>query len=164
MLGIQALPDGADGGSGRGVREAAERRAINSTIQGSAADVIKVAMVNWAALAADKWPAQQPGIGLGAEVAGDGDGRGHAPTAAAAAAAAEATELRIPPGGAAPQSVELLAQIHDELLFECQEWALHDAVRAVRLTMEGAWSLDVPLLVKIQVGRSWGDMEDYVGG
>jgi DNA polymerase I-like protein with 3'-5' exonuclease and polymerase domains len=28
--------------------------------------------------------------------------------------------------------------------------------------MEGAWAMDVPLTVKIQVGQSWGSMEEYL--
>jgi len=51
----------------------------------------------------------------------------------------------------------MLMQVHDELVFEVREDAL-DAVRdGVRIRMQGAAELDVPLLVDIGAGRSWGE-------
>ena len=51
----------------------------------------------------------------------------------------------------------MLMQVHDELVFEVREDAL-DAVRdGVRIRMQGAAELDVPLLVDIGSGGSWGE-------
>jgi len=91
-------------------RAGAERAAINAPMQGTAADIIKRAMV-----AIDGWLLDR------------GD------------------------------DAHMLMQVHDELVFEVREGAL-DAVReGVRIRMQGAAELDVPLLVDIGSGRSWGE-------
>ncbi|HKT42076.1 MAG TPA: DNA polymerase I [Rhodanobacteraceae bacterium] len=91
-------------------RAGAERAAINAPMQGTAADIIKRAMV-----AIDGWLQDR------------GD------------------------------DAHMLMQVHDELVFEVREDAL-DAVRdGVRIRMQGAAELDVPLLVDIGSGRSWGE-------
>jgi len=91
-------------------RSGAERAAINAPMQGTAADIIKRAMV-----AIDGWLLER------------GD------------------------------DAHMLMQVHDELVFEVREEAL-DAVReGVRLRMQGAAELDVPLLVDIGSGSSWGE-------
>jgi DNA polymerase-1 len=91
-------------------RAGAERAAINAPMQGTAADIIKRAMV-----AIDGWLLDR------------GD------------------------------DAHMLMQVHDELVFEVREDAL-DAVReGVRIRMQGAAELDVPLLVDIGSGRSWGE-------
>jgi DNA polymerase-1 len=92
----------------RPVRENAERMAVNTPIQGSAADLIKLAMV-----------AVDAGIRAG----------------------------EIP--------CDMLLQVHDELVFECDE---ADAVRvaeAVRSEMEGAMELSVPLRVELGWAKNW---------
>lgn len=48
-------------------------------------------------------------------------------------------------------------QIHDELLFEVDQDALHDVVDTIKVSMEGACKLLVPLPVKFKMGRSWGE-------
>jgi len=55
----------------------------------------------------------------------------------------------------------LLVQIHDELLFEVPDENLADIVKIVRECMGNATSLSVPLLVKIQTGKSWGKLKLY---
>lgn len=58
-------------------------------------------------------------------------------------------------------------QIHDELLFLVRKECLSKAVGVIRSTLEAAvqggdmWSLTVPLPVKISVGPSWGELEEY---
>jgi DNA polymerase-1 len=89
-------------------RTAAERTAINAPMQGSAADIIKRAM-----LAVDSW--------IGRER---------------------------PP-------VRLLMQVHDELVLEVEENFVETAKTRLRDAMEGATSLDVPLLVDVGVGDDW---------
>ena len=93
-------------------RAAAERTAINTPIQGTAADIIKRAMV---------------------DVAG---------------------ELR----SANMQSV-LIIQVHDELLFDVAPGELSPLSELVTRCMEGAAKLDVPLVVDLASGRSWGALE-----
>jgi DNA polymerase-1 len=89
-------------------RTAAERTAINAPMQGSAADIIKRAM-----LAVDGW-----------------------------------IERERPP-------VRLLMQVHDELVLEVDEGYVEEAVERLRDCMEGAASLDVPLLVDVGRGEDW---------
>ncbi len=94
----------------QGLRQGAERAAVNAPMQGTAADVIKRAMI-----AVDAW--------LAAE------GRG--------------------------ERARLLLQVHDELVFECDEAFVPVLVDEVRALMQGAASLDVPLLVEAGVGLNW---------
>lgn len=89
-------------------RTAAERTAINAPMQGSAADIIKRAM-----LAVDAWIVDEA-----------------------------------PP-------VRLLMQVHDELVLETERGFVEQATRRLRACMEGAASLDVPLVVDVGVGDDW---------
>ncbi|MCU7842354.1 MAG: DNA polymerase I [Candidatus Thiodiazotropha sp. (ex Monitilora ramsayi)] len=89
-------------------RTAAERTAINAPMQGSAADIIKRAM-----LKVDGW------------ICGEK-----------------------PP-------VRLLMQVHDELVLEVESGYVDQAIQHLRDAMQGAASLDVPLLVDVGVGDDW---------
>ncbi len=91
-------------------RAAGERIAANTPIQGSAADLCKLAMV-------------QIDRGLPA---------------------------------VAPRA-RLLLQVHDELVFEAPEAEVAATEALVRRVMEKPYPLDVPLVVSIGVGQSWGD-------
>lgn len=93
-------------------RAAAERTAINTPIQGSAADIIKRAMVD------------------------------------------VAREMN----AANMQSV-LIIQVHDELLFDVAPGELSPLSELVTRCMEGAAKLDVPLVVDLASGTSWGALE-----
>ena len=53
------------------------------------------------------------------------------------------------------QRARLLLQVHDELVFECDEAFVPALVDGVRALMQGAASLDVPLLVEAGVGANW---------
>lgn len=55
------------------------------------------------------------------------------------------------------------AQVHDELVFEVAEPLLKEAAQLVRQCMEAAMQLHVPTPVKMHVGRSWGELQDYHG-
>ena len=59
------------------------------------------------------------------------------------------------------QQWSLVAQIHDELLFEIEEGALPAAARLIQQCMEEAAPLSVPLRVKMSVGPSWGSLLPY---
>jgi DNA polymerase-1 len=94
-------------------RAYAERIARNTPIQGSAADLLKLAMIR---------------VDAGIE-----DGAG------AAAGAA------------------LLLTVHDELVFEVPEARVPDFKSWVKNEMETVYSLNVPLVVDVGTGRTWGD-------
>lgn len=90
------------------VRAAAERLAINAPIQGTAADLIKMAMVE-----IDKKLAKMK-----------------------------------------KQSYMIL-QIHDELIFEVPDEEIDSMKHLVREAMENVFSLSVPLVVDITIGKNW---------
>ncbi len=92
------------------VRSYAERNAINYPIQGSAADIIKVAMVN--------------------------------------------IDKRL---SAEPLQSRMLLQVHDELVFEVPDNELDQVRELIRVEMETAVDLDVPLKVDIGIGKNWAE-------
>ncbi len=90
------------------VRGAAERNAVNAPIQGSAADIIKVAMIN----IHDK---------LSAET----------------------------------YKTRMLLQVHDELVFDVYKPELEEIKKLIKMEMENAFRLEVPLVVDIGLGNNW---------
>eukprot|EP00897_Mesotaenium_endlicherianum_P007786 jgi/Mesen1/7035/ME000366S06241 len=114
----------------------AARQAVNSICQGSAADVIKMAMIRF------------HGAITGREAA------------ACLVAEPDAAKWQLL-AGMLRGRCHLLLQVHDELVVEVQEEHVQTAVDLLRLCMEGAVSLSVPLLVKTRVGPSWGTMALY---
>ena len=87
-----------------------ERIAVNTVVQGSAADLIKRAMVDI-----------------------------HAETCAGSF------------------SARMLIQVHDELVFEVPHTNVESAAELIRLKMENAMGLKVPIVVDIAWGRSWAE-------
>ena len=49
----------------------------------------------------------------------------------------------------------MLLQVHDELVFECDEAFVPDLTAAVRARMEAAATLRVPLVVDTGTGANW---------
>ncbi|MEE9692946.1 DNA polymerase I [Aeromonas hydrophila] len=92
-----------------GLRKAAERAAINAPMQGTAADIIKRAMIN-----VDGW-------------------------------------IR----GIEDQSIRMLMQVHDELVFEIREEKLEEYITIIKETMSAAAELHVPLVVEAGTGDNW---------
>jgi DNA polymerase-1 len=92
-----------------GLRKAAERAAINAPMQGTAADIIKRAMIN-----VDGW-------------------------------------IR----GIEDESIRMLMQVHDELVFEIREEKLEEYIAIIKDKMSGAAELDVPLVVEAGTGDNW---------
>ena len=92
------------------VRGHAERNAINAPIQGSAADIIKLAMI--------KIQTEIDVLGL--------------------------------------QS-KMLLQVHDELVFDVLKTELPMLKKLIKETMEGVLDSTVPLVVDLDVGKSWLD-------
>ncbi|MBL0554982.1 DNA polymerase I [Aeromonas caviae] len=91
------------------LRKAAERAAINAPMQGTAADIIKRAMIN-----VDGW-------------------------------------IR----GIEDQSIRMLMQVHDELVFEIREEKLEEYIALIKEKMSGAAELYVPLVVEAGTGDNW---------
>ena len=98
--------------SNRNVQSAAEREAINMPIQGTAADIIKIAMI-----------------------------RLHR--------ALHERGLRS----------RMLLQVHDELVLEAPDEEVDVIVPLVKDCMENAYALDVPLVVDVHTGATWGDLK-----
>ncbi|MBS4697578.1 DNA polymerase I [Aeromonas allosaccharophila] len=92
-----------------GLRKAAERAAINAPMQGTAADIIKRAMIN-----VDSWIC-----------------------------------------GIEDESIRMLMQVHDELVFEIREEKLEEYTAIIKEKMSAAAELHVPLLVEAGTGDNW---------
>ncbi|MGY3949248.1 DNA polymerase I [Aeromonas allosaccharophila] len=92
-----------------GLRKAAERAAINAPMQGTAADIIKRAMIN-----VDSW-------------------------------------IR----GIEDESIRMLMQVHDELVFEIREEKLEEYTAIIKEKMSAAAELHVPLVVEAGTGDNW---------
>ncbi|WP_368205555.1 DNA polymerase I [Aeromonas sp. s5] len=92
-----------------GLRKAAERAAINAPMQGTAADIIKRAMIN-----VDDW-------------------------------------IR----GIEDESIRMLMQVHDELVFEIREEKLEECIAIIKDKMSAAAELHVPLVVEAGTGDNW---------
>ncbi len=90
---------------------AAERIAVNTPIQGSAADIVKAAMLD--------------------------------------------LDRKL---SASPLRAKLLLQVHDELILEAAEEDASGCEELVKEIMEKAVSLDIPLRVNVERGKSWGEL------
>ena len=53
----------------------------------------------------------------------------------------------------------LIAQVHDELIFEIAPGELMEMQSIVVTLMKSAMNLKIPLEVEIKTGPTWGDME-----
>ncbi|MCB0333866.1 MAG: DNA polymerase I, partial [Bdellovibrionales bacterium] len=106
LFGRRRLPSEIDSdGRDRGF---VQRAALNAPLQGSAADIIKLAMVRLEE---------------------------------------KCTQLQSPP--------LMLMQIHDELVFECEQANVEECADLVRTEMEGVVELAIPLKVDISWGANW---------
>ncbi|MFN2431609.1 MAG: DNA polymerase, partial [Gemmatimonadota bacterium] len=108
------------------IREFAKRTAINSPIQGTAADLIKLAMIR-----------------IGRVLRGEPD------------TAADAARLEAAGMSCAGWRSKMILQVHDELIFEAPEEELEALVPIVKDRMENAITLAVPVVVDVGVGRTW---------
>ncbi|MFT7052866.1 MAG: DNA polymerase-1 [Psychromonas sp.] len=91
------------------LKKAAERAAINAPMQGTAADIIKKAMIDMADWIAEK----------------------------------------------APGNVQMLMQVHDELVFSIKEEFVESYTKEIQAIMAKAADLDVPLIADAGVGDNW---------
>jgi len=91
------------------LKKASERAAINAPMQGTAADIIKKAMIDMAA-----WVAKQE-----------------------------------------EGSVQLLMQVHDELVFSIKDEYVESYTKEIQEIMANAAQLDVPLIADADMGNNW---------
>ncbi len=96
------------------VRKSGERIAVNSPIQGTAADIIKKAMIE--------------------------------------------INSRLQETN---NSIKMILQVHDELVFEVPDNELKKTASMVKVMMENSYKLEVPLVVETKVGSNWGKMKPY---
>ncbi|XP_022111115.1 DNA polymerase theta-like [Acanthaster planci] len=125
-------------------RSQAERQAVNTTIQGSAADLVKVAMVRIDRRLAQEFPNTRLTHRHRADVntgltQRKKNRRGAVPT---------------------PSGAFLVLQLHDELIYEVHREDVIQVAQLVKAEMESAMVLSVRLPVKVKVGPTWGSMDD----
>jgi len=56
-------------------------------------------------------------------------------------------------------SAQMLLQVHDELVFECDSDDVEKLAPLVKKIMEGAFKLDAPLAVEVRSGKNWEEMK-----
>ncbi len=119
-------------------RAFAERTAINTVVQGSAADLIKLAMIDI-----------QAAIGTNPEL----QPAAHRP----AADRSTPQPLFADTPDAGGPSLRMLLQIHDELVFECPREHAESARALIVERMEHAMRLSVPLKADSSIAGNWFD-------
>ncbi|XP_032853439.2 DNA polymerase theta [Tyto alba] len=124
----------------------AERQAVNTTVQGSAADIVKTATVN----------IQRRLEALSSVI----KSHGHLETSFQRDKTGRLARTRNrgmlhPISGAF-----FILQLHDELLYEVAEDDIIQVAQIVKHEMETAVKLSVKLNVKVKIGPSWGDLQD----
>lgn len=62
--------------------------------------------------------------------------------------------------GLAENAVNLVLHLHDELIFEVPADKAKKVAKVLSLTMENCVKLNVPLRVKLKIGRSWGELQE----
>ena len=121
-------------------RSQAERQAVNSTIQGSAADLVKTAMINIDLVLAKEYNSSPPFLTYSTPDHGS---------------------LHTSEPSGSVRGAYLVLQLHDELLYEVCEKDLPRVADVVQYQMEHALQLSVRFPVKVQVGSSWGNLKPY---
>jgi DNA polymerase-1 len=53
---------------------------------------------------------------------------------------------------------KMALQVHDELIVEAKEGRAEEVVKAVKLAMEEAYPLRVPLIAEVVIGKNWGEI------
>ncbi|KAM8819926.1 DNA polymerase theta [Eudromia elegans] len=124
----------------------AERQAVNTTVQGSAADIVKTATVN----------IQRRLETLSSEIKSHGHLESSLQRDKAGRLEGKRSRCMLPrlSGGF------FVLQLHDELLYEVAEDDVIQVAQVVKHEMENAIKLSVKLDVKVKIGPSWGDLQD----
>ena len=118
-------------------RRQAERQAVNSTVQGSAADLVKTVMIKIDRTLVREHISSLPCLTLSKPSGVDSE------------------------PGHGPRGAYLVLQLHDELLYEVRERDLPRVAAIVQQEMENALQLSVRFPVKMKVGSSWGNLANY---
>ncbi|XP_008937926.1 PREDICTED: DNA polymerase theta, partial [Merops nubicus] len=127
-------------------RAHAERQAVNTTVQGSAADIVKTATVNI-----------QRRLEAFSSVT---KSHGHLESSFKRDKTGKLVRKRSR-GMLHPISGGFfILQLHDELLYEVAEDDVIQVAQIVKHEMENAVKLSVTLSVKVKIGPSWGDLQD----
>ncbi|XP_004709845.1 DNA polymerase theta [Echinops telfairi] len=125
----------------------AERQAINTTVQGSAADIVKIATVNiQKQLETFHSTFKSHGHREGML---QSDRRGLLP------------KRRLQGMFCPIRGGFFILQLHDELLYEVAEEDVVQVAQIVKTEMENAVKLSVQLRVKVKIGASWGELKDF---
>nr|XP_012635986.1 DNA polymerase theta isoform X2 [Microcebus murinus] len=125
----------------------AERQAINTTVQGSAADIVKIATVN----------IQKQLEALHSTFKSHGHREGVLQSDKTGLLPKRKLQGMFCPirGGF------FILQLHDELLYEVAEEDVVQVAQIVKNEMENAIKLSVKLKVKVKIGASWGELKDF---
>ena len=108
-------------------------QAVNTRVQGSAADLVKAAMVMIDTRIEAAWPRCQPLKYTEARGWAEAERRG----------------------------AWLVLQLHDELIYEVTGDDMVQAAQIVKESMETALKLSVPTPVRVKVGAKWGELQDF---
>lgn len=120
------------------IKSHAERQAVNTTVQGSAADIVKLATIN----IQRRLEAAFPGVPTSHQHPLVRSGGRHR------------NQFRPSRGG------YFILQLHDELIYEVAEEDVIQVAQIMKREMECAVKLYVKLRVKVKVGPSWGNLHD----
>ncbi|KAF4098560.1 DNA polymerase theta [Onychostoma macrolepis] len=120
------------------IKSHAERQAVNTTVQGSAADIVKLATIN----IQRRLEAAFPGVPTSHQ---------HPPIRSSGR---HRNQCRPSRGGF------FILQLHDELIYEVAEEDAIQVAQIMKREMECVVKLYVKLRVKVKVGSSWGNLQD----
>ncbi|XP_049641821.1 DNA polymerase theta [Suncus etruscus] len=125
----------------------AERQAINTTVQGSAADVVKTATVN---------------IQKQLEIL-HSTFKSHSHREAVLQSNRKGLfpEKKLQGNFCPIRGGFFILQLHDELLYEVAQEDIVQVAQIVKKEMENAIKLSVKLKVKLKIGASWGALQDF---
>lgn len=132
-------------------RSQAERQAVNTTVQGSAADLVKIAMIN-----IDRKLTE-----LYSKCRQTHRHKNNNEPEMTSRRKSTRINAQTPRRGSSAQSIEgacVVLQLHDELILEVAEEDLNRVAAIVKKEMENAMKLSVVLPVKLKAGPSWGTM------
>ncbi|XP_043556926.1 DNA polymerase theta isoform X1 [Chiloscyllium plagiosum] len=130
------------------VKAHAQRQAVNTTVQGSAADLVKIATVNVQKRLEEAFPSVAKSHGHWKSKLQEDKNMDMIQRK-------KRRELYQPNCGGF-----FILQLHDELLYEVAENDMIQIAQILKSEMENTMKLLVKLCVKIKIGPSWGNLQD----
>ncbi|XP_038657843.1 DNA polymerase theta isoform X3 [Scyliorhinus canicula] len=130
------------------IKAHAQRQAVNTTVQGSAADLVKIATVNIQKRLEETFPSV-------AKSHGHWKSRFQGDIKLDMIEKKKRREIYRPDSGGF-----FILQLHDELLYEVAENDMIQIAQILKNEMENALELLVKLCVKVKIGPSWGNLQD----